>query len=50
MEAACLHFSSNIIPVIGSRRMRWVEHVAGKLERRSEYRVLVGKSEVRRLL
>jgi len=50
MEAACLHFSSNIIRVSGSRRMRWAEHVAPKLERRSEYRVLVGKTEGRRLL
>jgi len=50
MEAACLHFSLNIIRVIGSRRVRWAGHVARKAERRSEYKVLVGKTEGRRLL
>jgi hypothetical protein len=37
--------SPNIVPVIKSRRMRWVGHVARIEERRSVYRVLVGKHE-----
>jgi hypothetical protein len=39
MEAACLHFSSNIIRLIGSRKMRW----AGHAERMREG----GRGEVR---
>jgi hypothetical protein len=43
-----LYCSSNIIRVIKSRRMRWVEHVACMEERRGVYRVLVGKPEGKR--
>jgi hypothetical protein len=50
MEGACLHFSSNIIRVIGSRKMRWARHVEHMEEKRGAYRVLVGKTEGRRLL
>jgi hypothetical protein len=38
-----LYTSSNIIRIIKSRRMWWVEHVARMGERREVYRVLVGK-------
>ena len=38
------------MPVIKSRRMRWVGHVARMGEGRSVYRVLVGKPEGRRPL
>jgi len=38
-----LHFSPNIICMIKSRRMSWVEHVACMEERRCAYRILVGK-------
>ena len=38
-----LYCSPNIVQVIKSRRMRWVGHVARMGERRSVYRVLVGK-------
>ena len=40
-----LYFSPNIVQVIKSRRMRWVGRVARIGERRSVYRVLVGKPE-----
>ena len=39
-----------IIQVIKSRRVRWAEHVASMGDRRGEYRVLVGKPEVKRPL
>jgi hypothetical protein len=42
--------SPNIIWVTKSRRMRWVGHVERMGDRRGEYRVLVGKPEVRRRL
>jgi hypothetical protein len=45
-----LYCSPNIVRVIKSRRMRWVEHVACMGERRGVYRVLMGKSEGQRLL
>ena len=35
----------NIVRVIKSRRIRWVEHVARMVERRCAYGVLVGKPE-----
>jgi hypothetical protein len=44
------YFSTNIIRVIKSRRMRWVGHVARIGERRGVYRALVGKSEENRPL
>ena len=37
-----LNFASNIVPVIKSRRIRWVGHVARMGEKRGVYRVLVG--------
>ena len=40
-----LYCSTNIVRVITSRRMRWAGHVACMVERRGEYRVLVGKHE-----
>ena len=40
-----LYCSPNIVRVIKSRRMRWAGHVALMGERRSVYRVLVGKPE-----
>jgi len=39
-----------IIQVIKSRRVTWAEHVARVGDRRCEYRVLVGKPEVKRPL
>ena len=40
-----LYFSPNIFLVIKSRRMRWAGHVARMGERRSVFRVLMGKPE-----
>ena len=37
-----LYYSSNIVRVIKSRRMRWAEHVARMGERRDLYRVWWG--------
>jgi hypothetical protein len=37
-------YSSAIVRVIKSRRMRWAGHVARMGKRRDVYRVLVGKS------
>jgi len=45
-----LYCSPNIFQVIKSRRMRWVRHVARMGERRSVYRVLLGKPERKRPL
>ena len=45
-----LYSSPNIVRVIRSRRMRWAGHVACMGEERGVYRVLLGKSEGRRLL
>jgi len=45
-----LYCSPNNVRVIKSRRMRWVGHVARMGERRSVYRVLVGKHEGKRSL
>ena len=45
-----LYSSPNIVRVIKSRRMRWVEHVASMCEERGVYRVLVGKPEGKRPL
>jgi len=42
-EIKVMYYSSNIIWVIRSRRMRWAGHVAYIGERRGVYRVLVGK-------
>jgi hypothetical protein len=40
-----LYFLPNVIGMIKSRIMRWAGHVACMGERRSTYRVLVGKPE-----
>ena len=45
-----LYCSPNIIRVIKLRRMRWTGHVARMVNRRSVYRVLVGKPETNGLL
>jgi hypothetical protein len=45
-----LYSSPNIVRVIKSRRMRWVEHVARLREGRGVYRVLVGRPEGKRPL
>jgi len=45
-----LYCSSNIIPVIKSKRMKWAGHVACMGERRGVYRVLVVKPEGNRPL
>jgi hypothetical protein len=45
-----LYYSPNIVRVIKSRRMRWVEHVARMGEARGAYRILVGRPEGRRPL
>jgi hypothetical protein len=42
--------SSSIIRIIESRKMRWAGHVARMAEKRNGYRLLVGKSEVKRPL
>jgi len=42
--------SSPIIQMVKSRRMRWEGHVVRMGERRSAYRVLVGKPEGKRPL
>jgi hypothetical protein len=42
-ELNVLYSSPNILWVIKSRRMRWVDHVARVGEEREVYRVLVGK-------
>jgi hypothetical protein len=42
-ELHSLYSSPNIVRVIKSRRMRWVEHVARMGEGRVVYRVLVGR-------
>jgi hypothetical protein len=45
-----LYSSPNIVRVIKSRRMRWAGHVAYMREGRGVYRVLVGRSKVKRPL
>jgi hypothetical protein len=45
-----LHPSPNVVRVIISRRIKWVEHVARMRERRDVYRVLVGEPEGKRPL
>jgi hypothetical protein len=49
-ELHSLYSSPNIVRVIKSREMRWAGHVALIGEGRGVYRVLVGRSEGRRLL
>jgi len=45
-----LYSLPSIVQVIKSRRMRWARHVARVGDRRSVYRVLVGKPEGKRPL
>jgi hypothetical protein len=49
-ELHSLYSSPNIVTVIKSRRLGWVEHVARMGEGRDVYRVLVGKPEGKRPL
>jgi hypothetical protein len=49
-ELYALYSSPNIIRVIKSSRMRWAGHVACMWERKSAYRLLVGKPGGRRPL
>jgi hypothetical protein len=49
-ELRDLYSSPSIIRIIKSRRMRWAGHVARMGEKRSAYRLLVGKPEGRRPL
>jgi hypothetical protein len=46
-ELRDLYSSPSIIRMIKSRRMRWAGHVARMGEKRSVYRLLVGKPEVK---
>jgi hypothetical protein len=45
-----LCYSTNIIRMIKSRRMRWAGHVARMVANRNAYRILVGKPERKRPL
>jgi hypothetical protein len=45
-----LYSSPNIIQVIKSRRMRWARHMARMGDRKSAYRVFVGRPEGKRPL
>jgi hypothetical protein len=45
-----LYSSPSIIRIIKSRGMRWAGHVARMVEKRNVYRLLVRKSEGKRLL
>jgi transcription termination factor 2 len=47
-ELHSLYSSLSIIKMIKSRRMRWAGHVARMGEKRTAYRILVGKSEGKR--
>ena len=49
-ELSDLYSSPNIVRTLISRRMRWAGHVVCMGEERGLYRVLLGKSEGRRLL
>jgi hypothetical protein len=44
-ELRNLHFSSNIIRMVKSTRMRWAGHIAQMEKKRNVYRILVGKPE-----
>jgi hypothetical protein len=43
-----MYSSPNVIRMIKSRKMKWVEHMAHTGEGRGVYRVLVGRSEGKR--
>jgi hypothetical protein len=44
-----LYSSPNINRMIKSRRMRWAGHLSRREEKRSAYRILLGKAEGKRL-
>jgi hypothetical protein len=45
-----LYCSPNTFPVVTEKRMRWAAHVTHICERRSAYKVLMGKPEGKRAL
>jgi hypothetical protein len=45
-----LYLSPNIIRIINSGRIKWVEHAARMRAKRNTYRMLVGKPEGKRQL
>jgi hypothetical protein len=49
-ELHSLYYSANIVRVIKARRLRWAGHMARMEEGRGVYRVLVGKTEIKRPL
>jgi hypothetical protein len=49
-ELHTLYSSSNIIRMINSRRMRWAGHVVRMGEKRTAYKIIVGKPEGKRPL
>jgi hypothetical protein len=49
-ELRYLYSSPSIIRITKSRRMRWANHVARMGEKRTAYRLLVGKPEGKRPL
>jgi hypothetical protein len=49
-ELQDLYSSPSIIRIMKSKRMRWAGHVAQMVEKRSPYRLLVGKPEEKRSL
>jgi len=49
-RGTALIYSSNIVRLIKSRRMRWTGHVAHMGDRRGVYKILVGKPERRKTL
>jgi hypothetical protein len=50
VELRDLYSSPSLIRIIKSRRMRWAGHVARMGEKRTAYRLLIGKPERRKLL
>jgi len=47
-ELIYLHFPTNVVLLVKTRRMRWAENVARMEESRGIHRVLVGKPEGKR--
>jgi hypothetical protein len=50
VELHNVYSSPSIIRIIKSRKMRWAGHVARMGEKRTEYRILVGRPEGKRPL
>jgi hypothetical protein len=50
VELHNLYSSPSIIRMIKSRRMKWAGHIARMVEKRNEYRILVGNPEGKRPL